>query len=612
MSKTRMRGRYLLALVPVLMCGMARAQDPAGPPIIYQEERHDISPPLRNLPELPPQAVAARQIPLRLVHPPKVMVPQADPVVQTAPTSTLATSSGLSFEGLGSTQYGFTVNAVPPDTNGAVGATQYVQWVNESFAVFDKTTGALLLGPVAGNSLWSGFGGPCETTNDGDPIAQYDKLANRWVMTQFANAFSKNGPYYQCVAVSQTSDATGAYYRYAWSFSQFNDYPKLGVWPDAYYITFNMFQGNRFQGAQVCALNRNAMLNGNAATAACFMAPAQYGALLPADLDGTNPPPLGSPNYLLNFDGNLSSLDLWKFHVDFATPGNSTFTGPTNIPVASFNEACGGGACIPQPGTSQLLDSLADRLMYRLAYRNLPDHEVLVVNHSVTAGNSVGVRWYELRNPNGTPDRYQQGTWAPDSSYRWMGSVAMDSAGDIALGYSAASSSLYPSIRYTGRVPSDPLGTMQSENSVMTGSGSQTTYTRWGDYSSMSVDPVDDCTFWYTTEYLTATGVFNWHTRIASFRFPGCSTIAVMLSPTPGSTLSGSSVTFSWTTGTGTNGYQLYVGTSPGAYDVYYGPLQYTTSATVAGLYASGTLYVRLWSRMASSWQYNDYTYTGP
>src|SRR5205823_7014717 len=199
-----------------------------------------------------------------------------------------------------------------------------------------------------------------------------------------------------------------------------------------------------------------------------------YGGLLPADLDGSTAPPAGAPNDVVSFGTN--SLLLWRFHTDWATPANSTLTGPTTIPVAAFSPACtGGGTCIPQSGTTQKLDSLADRLMYRLAYRNFGDHESLVVNHSVTAGSSVGVRWYELRNPNGTPTVFQQGTYAPDASYRWMGSIAMDHTGDIALGYSVSSSTLRPGIRYTGRLASDPLGAMtQGEGTIVTGGGSQT------------------------------------------------------------------------------------------------------------------------------------------
>ena len=432
---------------------------------------------------------------------------------------------------MGNGDYGFAPNAAPPDTNGAVGATQYVQWVNESFAVFNKSTGAIAAGfPKAGNTLWSGFGGGCEANNDGDPIVQYDKAANRWVLTQFSVTNPSAYHYLQCVAVSTTSDATGSYYRYAFDYgtTQFNDYPKLGVWPDGYYTTFNIFNnGQTFAGSKLCTYDRTAMLAGQPATQQCFQLSSAYGGVLPSDLDGTIAPPAGSPNFMLNFGTN--SLNLWKFHVDWTSSANSTLTGPINIPVAAFTSACGGGTCIPQPATSNKLDSLADRLMYRLAYRHFADgHESLVVNHSVRVSGTKrsevdGIRWYELRNPNGAPTVYQQGTFSPDSTSRWMGSIAMDKLGNIAVGYSASSSSVYPSIRFTGRVPSDPLGTMESESSILVGSGSQTgNLHRWGDYSALTVDPTDDCTFWYTNEYEKTSGSFNWSTRIASFKLPGC------------------------------------------------------------------------------------------
>jgi hypothetical protein len=435
----------------------------------------------------------------------------------------------LNFAGVGQGDYGFSDQYAPPDTNGAVGATQYVQWVNTYFAVFNKSTGAIAAGfPKAGNSVWAGFGGGCQTNNDGDPIVQYDKAAQRWILTQFSVSTT---PYLQCVAVSTTSDATGSYYRYAFSYgtTQFNDYPKLGVWSDGYYITYNIFNnGQTFAGSKACAFDRTKMLAGDpTATQQCFQLSSSFGGLLPSDLDGTTAPPAGSPNYFMNFGSN--SLNLWKFHVDFATPANSTFTGPTNIPVAAFSAACsGGGTCIPQPNTNNKLDSLADRLMYRLAYRNRAGTESLVVNHTVkVSGNKRaevdGVRWYEVRISNGTPSIFQQGTYAPDSTSRWMGSIAMDKFGNIALGYSASSSSVLPSIRYTGRLATDALGTMQAENIIQAGGGSQTsTLHRWGDYSAMTVDPVDDCTFWFTSEYLKSSGSFNWSTRIASFKFPGC------------------------------------------------------------------------------------------
>ncbi|MGA9565315.1 MAG: choice-of-anchor D domain-containing protein [Candidatus Korobacteraceae bacterium] len=463
--------------------------------------------------------------------PPGLIQLPEDPVRQAlAPLTSNGPVTGLNFDGLGQGQYSFTVQYIPPDTNGTVGATQYVQWVNASFAIFDKTTGAKLLGPVTGNTLWSGFGGGCQTNNNGDPVVTYDKLANRWVMSQFSVGST---PYLQCIAVSQTSDATGAWYRYSFSYgnSDFDDYPKMGVWPDAYYETFDMFlNGQTYIGPDACAYDRNSMLAGLSATQQCFQQSAALGPLLPSDLDGATLPPTGSPNYMLTFGTN--TLNMYKFHVDWVTPANSTFTGPAVINVAAFSPLCGGGQCVPEPG-SQTLDSLGDRLMHRLAYRNFGTHESLVVTHSVTAGSSGGVRWYEIQNPSGTPVLAQQSTYAPDSNYRWMGSAAMDQAGDLAVGYSKSSSSVYPSVGYAGRLATDPVSTLQAETLVVSGTGSQnySMNNRWGDYSAMQVDPVDDCTFWYTQEYIKTTGSFNWNTRIANFKFANCGS-SVAISPT--------------------------------------------------------------------------------
>ena len=482
----------------------------------------DVSAPLRDLIKRAPRATLrireaepARRIPL-----PQGFAPLAEDPVRQITAAPATPTVGTSFEGLGRGQYGFVIDSAPPDTNGAVGATQYVQWVNESFAVFDKATAAKVVGPTQGNVLWSGFGGGCQNNNDGDPIVLYDKAAQRWVFSQFSVSTT---PYLQCIAVSTTSDATGTYNRYSFQYNKFDDYPKMGVWPDAYYETFNMFGVVNFVGSDACAYDRTAMLAGTAATQICFQQGASVGGLLPSDLDGTTPPPAGSPNYMIFFGAN--KLNLYQFHVDFVTPTNSSFTGPTVIPVAAFNPLCNGAVCVPQPGTKQQLDSLADRLMYRLAYRNFGTHESLVVNHSVAvSGGGGGVRWYEIQNPSGTPTLAQQGTFAPDSSFRWMGSIAMDQAGDIALGYSVSNStSVHPSIAYTGRVPTDPAGTMGAEVNLVTGKGSQTgALNRWGDYSAMTVDPIDDCTFWYTQEYLKTTGSFNWSTRIANFKFSNC------------------------------------------------------------------------------------------
>ena len=531
----------------LLLVGLAAAAAPAqdGPasqaqtlrnPDLHMLYHYDVSRPLREMPVIAPieEEGEWRLHPVKLIRPPRA-VPRGwvDPLAQAglaaaAVAPQVATTPGLSFDGVGVGLGSFSPTGAPPDTNGAAGATQYVQWVNTSFAVFNKSTGALVYGPAAGNSLWQGFGGACETTNSGDPVVLYDKAANRWVMTQFS-INQASSQFFQCVAVSTTSDATGSYRRFAYNFTGFNDYPKGGVWPDGYYMTFNMFNasGTAFTGARVCALDRSQMItaSGTPGPIQCFQLSTTYGGLLPADLDGATPPPAGSPNYMVAFDdiGN-NGLNLWRFHVDWANSANSTFTGPTKITTAAFSPACGGGTCIPQPSTTQQLDSLADRLMFRLAYRNFGAYESLVVNHSVTVGTTAsGVRWYEVRGPGGTPTLFQSGTFSPDSTSRWMGSIAQDQQGNMLLGYSVSSSAARPGIRYTGRLVSDAAGTMQAESTLTTGVGSQTGgLSRWGDYSAMTIDPVDDCTFWYTNQYLKTTGSFNWSTRIGSFKFPGC------------------------------------------------------------------------------------------
>jgi hypothetical protein len=451
----------------------------------------------------------------------------ADPVVHGA-GATAPVTGGLGFDGINAGAFGTTARYAPPDTTGAVGATQYVQWVNVSLAVYDKASGARVMGPVAGNTLFQALGGACATSNDGDPVVQYDKAAGRWVLSQFAVPGGSAG-YWQCVAVSQTSDATGAYNLYAFQYSQMNDYPKMGVWPDGYYITFNMFTST-FQGAKVCAYDRAAMLAGQPATQQCFQLSSSYGGLLPADLDGATPPPAGSPNYIVSRLSGSSSLGLWKFHVDWNNASNSTLAGPVALPVAAYNAACSGGACVPQPGTNQKLDSLADRLMFRLAYRNINGVERMVVNHSVqvnstrkpNSGNSA-VRWYEIRNMATSPVIYQQASYSPDTAYRWMGSAAMDKQGNIAVGYSKSSSSVVPSLAFATRLASDAPGSLGAESTIVVGGGSQlSNLSRWGDYTHMSVDPVDDCTFWYTGQYLPANGTYNWNTRIASFRIDAC------------------------------------------------------------------------------------------
>jgi len=531
---------FLLALVPAL--SISAQQMPAHPGVLTNPEvqgpiRFDISPPLRDMAtEIPSHASLHQASPVR--HPKLLELMQAaqngqpaeDGALQTTIGPLVSATVGLNLLGVGNGFPGYSVPDAPSDVNLAVGDTQVLQWVNVSYAIFDKTTGAIIAGPTLGNAFWSGFGGACQTSNSGDIIILFDKVAHRWLAAQ--NVFSS--PYMTCVAVSTSPDATGTYYRFAYSQPGFPDYPKWGIWPDAYYQSQNNFGsgGSSFQGARACAYDRTKMLAGNSsAQQICFQTGTFDDSLLPADLDSAaTPPPSGEQEVFLgSIDNGTADVYQYLFHVDFTTPSNSTFTGGGGtmpIAVASYSLACGGfSACIPQKGITDKLDSLGDRLMYRLAYRNFSDHQTWLVSHSVTAGSSVGERWYEFHAPETSTSLsvYQQGTFAPDSSYRWMGSIAMDSAQDIALGYSVSSSSLYPSISYTGRVAGDALGTMESEASIISGTGSQSdTSNRWGDYTSMALDGADDCTFWYTNEYYTVTATFDWSTRLASLKFPGC------------------------------------------------------------------------------------------
>ncbi|MGD9093705.1 MAG: carboxypeptidase regulatory-like domain-containing protein, partial [Anaerolineales bacterium] len=373
------------------------------------------------------------------------------------------------------------------------------------------------------------------------PIVLYDHLADRWFISQFGLPNYPNGPFYQCIAVSQTGDPTGAWHRYAFvvSDTKLNDYPHFGVWPDGYYMTINQFTAAAsWGGAGVAVYERDKMLLGQSARQVYFdlySVNSNYGGMLPSDLDGP-PPPTGTPNYFAEVDdsswiGSDDAMRIWEFHVDWANTSNSTFgiSGNPNatLIIANFNPLY---SDIPQPSTSQRLDNLADRLMHRLQYRSVGTHETLVTNHTVDVGSGrAGVRWYEAQKVSSSWNIHQQGTYAGDgsnSNHRWMGSAAMDSAGNIAIGYSLSSGSVYPSIAYTGRLSNDPLNTMpQGEAILMAGSGSQTHYAgRWGDYSMLGVDPSDNCTFWFTSEYLSTTGNAPWQTRIGSFTFPSCLT----------------------------------------------------------------------------------------
>jgi hypothetical protein len=487
----------------------------------------------------------------------------ADGALQTAaaPTPPGPVSGPLfTFEGPSNTDnfniFGFRVN--PPDPVGDVGQHHYVAMVNLVFSVYSKT-GTLLGGPFDTGTLWQGF--PIEDCTDpsGDPIVVYDEISNRWYLTQFTTRFTavpENDRFYNCVAVSTTSDPLGSYYRYAFPTGNFfPDYPKYGVMPDGLYITTREFGPTAADyRIGIYAINRHQLTEGdpNPTVVSFYLTDGVHplnllgDGLLPADLDGKRHPPPNSPEYFAGtqddgggYGGTFDAINFFEADVDFAHPADSTFALTKQIPVAPFDSIfpCAPTArdCLPQPGITnpaQYLDILSyrQRPTWRLQYRNFKTHESLVTNQSVEATPGIaGVRWYELRNP-GDPVIHQQGTYAPaDGVHRWMGSVAMDKQGNLAAGYSVVNgTNVFPGIRYTGRLASDPLGQLtQPERVLQAGSGVQTTLnSRWGDYTSLNVDPRDDCTFYYINEYYTAasqaTSPAGWLNRIGAFKFPGC------------------------------------------------------------------------------------------
>lgn len=419
-------------------------------PIVIHPLHADVSPPLRSIKGAPPNKDGVQgEIERKNMKIPKNRVPKyasVDTVVQRIFGPFAMPTPQLTFEGY-SQEDNYNNNAglgvLPPDTQGDIGPNHYFQWNNIGIRIFNRS-GQTVYGPVNGNTLFAGFTGTeCVAENDGDPIVLYDHLSGRWLASQFAvpGIGVPSGPTHQCIAISQTSDPTGSYNRYEFRVSPitttnvFEDYPHFGVWPDAYYMTTNEFLGLDFYGAGVFAFDRAKMIAGDpTATMQYFHLDPPYGGQLPSDLDGAAPPP-GSPNYIMEVDDDWGTdpqdrLSIFKFHVDWANPANSNLTGPTVIGTALFDsELCTAdrGACVPQKDTPQLLEGLNDRLMYRLVYRNFGTHQALVVNHTVDSDGigTAGIRWYEVRNPGGTPSIFQQGTYAPaDGLHRWMGSIA--------------------------------------------------------------------------------------------------------------------------------------------------------------------------------------------
>lgn len=450
-----------------------------------------------------------------------------------------------SFDGLG---HGFegpapAVNTRNPSDNTlAVGPNHIVQIVNSVMAVFTKKgrmyaeTGRVLSGPTPTNSIFKGIGGQCEPRPNGDAVARYDQLADRWliVMPIFRRAPSAQGAppgtYAMCYAVSVGPDPLGQYHRYEFKRTLFPDYPRPAVWPDGYYVPTS--SGDDVIQKHVCVADRARMLEGQPATEQCVIVDG-VNFLNTSDVDGKRSPPRGTPNLVIAAGGTQLKNDLdddgvyvWKMHVDWKDPTKTKLTGPKKIDVAPYQYLCGGQltSCVPQPGTDRRLDAQGDKIMPRFIYRNLGRYEALVAVHSInSAAGGGGVRWYEFRmNSRRDPVLHQQGTYAPDGFYRWMGSPAMDRQGNIGIGYSFGGAPNFAGQRFAARLAADPPGQLTfAETVLVQGKSAQTTTLRWQDYTQTAMDPTDDCTIWYGGDYLK-TAATAYSTRIGGFRIPGC------------------------------------------------------------------------------------------
>ena len=524
--KTMKKISFLLLLM-VFSLSYSFGQNDISGPIVQMPVYFDVSPPLRDMVKHPPPKAETSwkdgivKNRFNIFPQPKELTPGGvnDPSLQTMMGMTASDTTIMNFDGNTNTE-GYS----PPDTHGDVGLNHYFQVVNCHYSIYNKT-GTRLLGPLANSSVFSGLP---NNSNDGDAVVLYDEQADRWLFSQFSMPGYPAGPFFQMIAISTSPDPTGTWYRYQYQFTNMPDYPKFAVWPDGYYMTMHQFTptAGNFAGSGAVAYNRTLMLAGSpAATMIMFTKSSSDEAFgwLPSDCDG--PFPTGNPPNYYVYAKHASSNDhlgMYEFHVDWTTTANSTFGNYLSIPVNSFTNSLSG---VAQKGTTVTLDVLNDRMMYRLQYRTFADHAAMVCNHTVdVAGTSTvaGIRWYELRKSTGAWSIYQMGTYAPaDNNSRWMGSIAMDSIGNMALGYSVSGSNLYPSIRYTGRKKDDALGQMTlTEKGIYNGGGYQSsTGKRWGDYSAMNCDPSAKATFWYTQMYYATTSSTSWKTRIASFSY---------------------------------------------------------------------------------------------
>lgn len=564
-----MKPEMRLSIIGLLLCVLAVSPALAADAVMTTGSAvyHDTSPPLRDI------AIRAsvptgmsKEVPIQerpsIGRHPEAAEPDGGLQLDFVPGTRMAPTPGplASFPGLTDDQNAAVIGGriVPPDTNGDIGLDGsgnriYIQYINLIWAVYSDT-GTLVAGPFAGNSFWQGFGGFCQTNNDGDPIVLYDDGAGRWLFSQFS---INQG--IQCVAVSTTGDPLGPYHRYAFTVTPGgqNDYPKMGVWDDgttgsagqsAYTFTTRDFggPGGSFSvGAGV--MERDAMLAGAAADFVKFSNPCVTGdcveGQLPPHLDGPTPPAGTCPTYWSAvdsaYDDSPWANDGYRNHtlcVNWANLGSSTYSEGNLVAAGSnFDRFLGNGFsdCISPVFGGEVLDCLAAFTMYRAQFRWFGSYGSTVLNTTVDAGGDrAGIRWAEARSADGDSGWFlgQDGTYAPaDGADRWMGSIAQDQDGNIALGFSVTSGTQYPSVAYTSRMPGDPAGTLPGgEVTCHAGTGAQTASSnRWGDYSSMSVDPTDDCTFWFTEEYYETTGSFDFATRVCSFKFDSCGVACV-------------------------------------------------------------------------------------
>ena len=626
--------------VLALTADTARAQAPApqGPPanVLELQRGRPFVDDLRRLPaslpnqreHRPDRGIEREEPPLQTTTGPDRAVQNVAPAIP-APAPGSGSGAG-NFAGLDFKTFG---DGWPPDTNGDVGPTYYIQTVNTSVGVFRKSDGVLLAGFSFDTLMSQGnFGNACDNSNFGDPVVVWDSAADRWIITDFA--FTLNGgnpvaPYFQCFAVSRSGDPlSGGWNFYALQTSDlFPDYPKLGVWPDGLYLTASMFTGNTFKNVRVWALNKTQMYAGAPVSAVIFNLPSKIQGVsvftgIPSTYHAvTGTPPAGRPN-LISVIWSAKLARIWKVHVDWSNTANSSLTGPSNVALASWGV---GAASVPAK-SGNALDSLRERLMVQSKYKNLGGVESLWLTHTVAHPTNAALtspRWYQLNVTGGnvvTSGPVQQSTFAPDASVaRWMPSLAVDKDGNLAIGYSASSSTLFPAIRYAGRLVTDPPNTLgQSETSLIEGTASQcctfsdgSLNNRWGDYSAMTIDP-DGCTFWYTTEYYaspqpTTLSTDNWQTRIGSFKYPGCSSNSATLQGTvsdsaTGTRIGGAIVTAgSSSTTTDGNGQYSLGSLAPATYTVTASAAGYVTGS--ASVVVSGGVTTQNFALVASAGQ---------